>query len=527
MYSGLLECPMTTRISKVIDGTYTLQSKGKCNATILTFQECYHAAATTLGTGGQTFINSTGSDPARPAGCSASADPTAPFLVSVFFNTLATSSTVCGTTAGVLEGAANVLVNMTISLNASADLATITLAGPSAAWFGVGFDAIAMGDQPWTLIVDGDGAVTERKLGGPPPLGHVEGSLLTPSVKVVSTSAAAGVRTVTVTRRLQGITKDYYTFDVNSADPTIDYIVALGNGPTLAYHKLKMPSKLTLLPVGTSIAGSCVCPQKPKPFGQASGSLVYHAVPSQAVDTGAGKVGFRAGKCKPFPATVLNEMENPTCDIRHYQGGQWSCHHMWSLLDAEQEIPWPEQPLVMHAKWRFYVQPFTESYHKPIHYGIDTALVIGSPYEYDVPKCTDGVPGCSLDNGTWIHTITGNKMGVHNFAAINFHCHAPTCLSMAVYACEKNTPLDQCNATNGKLICKQKPVYGGTGNPALAGTRFDEPGYIAIPDCLWGDSEFGLEAPPNLTNVPLHIIKTANATWAHYGEMAGGQPFVY
>ena len=25
----------------------------------------------------------------------------------------------------------------------------------------------------------------------------------------------------------------------------------------------------------------------------------------------------------------------------------------------------------------------------------------------------------------------------------------------------------------------------------------------------------------------LHMVKTANATWGHYGEMAGGQPWVY
>lgn len=55
--------------------------------------------------------------------------------------------------------------------------------------------------------------------------------------------------------------------------------------------------------------------------------------------------------------------------------------------------------------------------------------------------------------------------------------------------------------------------------------RFNEAGYIAIPDCLWGSAEHGLEAPRNLTGVPLFILKTANATRAHYGEMAGGQAF--
>ena len=177
--------------------------------------------------------------------------------------------------------------------------------------------------------------------------------------------------------------------------------------------------------------------------------------------------------------------------FRHYVGGQWSCHHMWSLLDAHQEIPWQDQPLIFHHKYRFWVQPYTEGYHTPLHYGSDTDLVIGSPYEYDVPKCAAGVPGCSFVDGTWIHTITGAKMGKHHFSALNFHCHAPTCLSMAVYACAKGTLLEQCSAQKGKLLCRQEPVYGGSGNAALKGTRFDEPGYIAIPDCFWGSSDQG------------------------------------
>jgi hypothetical protein len=37
-YSGLLECPMTTRLTKVVDGNYALQNKAPCEDPILTFQ---------------------------------------------------------------------------------------------------------------------------------------------------------------------------------------------------------------------------------------------------------------------------------------------------------------------------------------------------------------------------------------------------------------------------------------------------------------------------------------------------------
>jgi hypothetical protein len=336
---------------------------------------------------------------------------------------------------------------------------------------------------------------------------------------------------LTILPRAKGASAEYYTFDARAATASVDFIAAVGTGAVLAYHKGHQPSKLTLLPLAGP--GACVCPVKPAAFGDGVGQLIYNANANETVDTGTGAVAFRAGKCRPFPRTVLLEQRNPTCDIRHYRGGQWACHHKWSLLDADQTIPWSDRPLVFHHKWRIYTQPYNASYHQAVAYGFGTDLTIGSPYEYDVPACAGPggaqLPGCAYDAGTntWVHTITGSIVARASFAQLNFHCHAPTCLSMAVYKCDKAVPVESCDATVGELICEQRPVYGGTNAAVLNGTQFDEPGYIAIPDCLWGSAEFGLEAPWNLTGVPLHMVKTANATWPHYGEMAGGQPWVF
>jgi len=199
---------------------------------------------------------------------------------------------------------------------------------------------------------------------------------------------------------------------------------------------------------------------------------------------------------------------------------------MWSLLDADQSIPWTDTPLVLYHKYRFWVQPFVESYHTPLRYGLGSEILIGSPWEYDVPKCGVDIAGCSFVNGTWLHTISGNVIGNATLTAINIHCHAPTCLSMSLYTCPRGTILADCNATTGELLCRQEPIYGGTGHPVISGTRFDEPGYIAIPSCQWGALENGLEAPQDLTGIPLYLVKTCNATRGHYGEMAGGQPWV-
>ena len=98
-------------------------------------------------------------------------------------------------------------------------------------------------------------------------------------------------------------------------------------------------------------------------------------------------------------------------------------------------------------------------------------------------------------------------------------------MGMSLDECGKPTTAEEAVAKGYELLCRQAPVYGGSGNPHVADTRFDETGYIAIPDCLWGSPEHGLIVPINTSKVPLFILKIANATNAHYGEMAGGQPF--
>merc|ERR1712188_312952 len=103
--------------------------------------------------------------------------------------------------------------------------------------------------------------------------------------------------------------------------------------------------------------------------------------------------------------------------------------------------------------------------------------------------------GCSYDeeNQMWIHTIKGTFAPTPSnikLVAAHFHCHAPTCLSVALY-----------NNNTGDLICKEQPVYGQDrgGNPGSGHIEpgpFNEAGYIAVPPCVWGSDEYGLEAPP-------------------------------
>ena len=92
----------------------------------------------------------------------------------------------------------------------------------------------------------------------------------------------------------------------------------------------------------------------------------------------------------------------------------------------------------------------------------------------------------------------------------HLHCHAPTCLSMSIH-----------NNATGELLCQENASYGGT--HAVDEKRFDEPGYIAVPPCVWGSPVDGLEPSPDISNVTLYVVKRANATYGHHGEMAHGE----
>ena len=76
----------------------------------------------------------------------------------------------------------------------------------------------------------------------------------------------------------------------------------------------------------------------------------------------------------------------------------------------------------------------------------------------------------------------------------------------------------------GEIICEERPVYGGTGKLDLS--KFDEPGYILQPPCVWGKEEHGLQLPVDVDGVMLKTVKASNATAGHHGEMAWQQMFM-
>eukprot|EP00908_Phaeocystis_cordata_P010999 Transcript_21841.p1 GENE.Transcript_21841~~Transcript_21841.p1 ORF type:complete len:550 (+),score=198.38 Transcript_21841:123-1772(+) len=257
------------------------------------------------------------------------------------------------------------------------------------------------------------------------------------------------------------------------------------------------------------------------PFGAKSGSHQYYdpnPPPSNCEYEPCGgppnmTVGARnmtipwGNDCYPEPRESVLSARNPTCDLAVYAGGLRTCKHMWSLLDADQEIPWRDQPLRYYQKYRFYYQPYSPRVHLVSEPRVSWGIGAGdrSHSEYDVPQCAEGTPADKCTHVVWgVVTPAGKDL---HLAAVHMHCHAPTCIAMELWS----------NRT-GELLCRQTPIYGGTGDRTV-GDRFDEPGYILTPPCLWG-AEPALEPMPLVSGVKLMVKAITNSTYRHHGEMA-------
>ena len=144
-------------------------------------------------------------------------------------------------------------VNLSVSygggVDGEDDNATITLSGPAGLWFGVGLDARSMADQPYALIVDGHGRVSERRLAN-----HGPGVQLPPSARIVSSVSSGGRRTVVLSRGVAGASPQHASLPTTAG--ALNIIAAVGSTPQLSYHKAHTVGAIVLLPTAAS---ACVC----------------------------------------------------------------------------------------------------------------------------------------------------------------------------------------------------------------------------------------------------------------------------
>ena len=494
-YSGLLECPCADRIPKNISVSFSTINAGSCKTEVHNSEECFDAARKIGVPNVQNFTTIKSSS--FPTGCSfIEYENNTAF---VYYNTIEESSNHCGggsISSGSLTSAKS-KVSVKLELDASHDTATITLSGPSGKWYSVAFDApsFAMSDLPYTVVVDGNGNIAERKLGN-----HNPGTVLKQMIKTVSDSVADGVRTVVMQRSLKGATADHYTFDPTKS--SIPLIFASGTGSAYAYHgPTRSGDTLNLASLGSP---TCVC------YEGVKGSI--NGIPFSK-------------NCLPEPKGDLLAEKNPTCFVDTYEGGLACCHHEVVLLDKEQVQP--KEEMTYHMKFRFWFQEYSEENEKASHQNLirvywQTEALAG---EYDVLKCDESSPSedcvftihsnftvrdmmsdCDVrkNPGCWgdVSKYTGIEL---SYAA--GHCHAPSCLLMELW-----------NADTNELLCRHDPVYGKSHE------IFDELGYLAIPPCLFGPEDQGLVPPTYLSyDTNLYSIKKNINTAAHLGEMASWQ----
>ena len=198
-----------------------------------------------------------------------------------------------------------------------------------------------MRDKPWTIIVEGD----ERKVPERMLEDHAEGTIVEPSIQVVSDVVDGDRRTVTITRPVTG-----KHFSFHSHYTTIRFINAVGSTAEFSYHQNKEASSMLVLPVMTPSGGNigggmCLCQQEPPAFGQAKGgSLEYNPVQGQAGERGVKGRVKHDNRCDPYPRMDLLEQKNPTCDVRTYvslfphQESVFFCNFMSILKNSLSEF---------------------------------------------------------------------------------------------------------------------------------------------------------------------------------------------
>ncbi len=122
-------------------------------------------------------------------------------------------------------------LNVSVDLNTSTSIATITVTGPTDKYFAVGFDGELM-NETYAIVCNQSGAtVEERKLGN-----HNAGDVLSSSLTVESSSVTDGQLTLVLKRPLAGLTSDHFDFSSIANDSTVSAIYTIGSSQSLVYH---------------------------------------------------------------------------------------------------------------------------------------------------------------------------------------------------------------------------------------------------------------------------------------------------
>lgn len=585
-YSGLLECPCTTRTTKVFSQYKTLSSGSCGNTSVTEAVECFRSINSSLGAPvSQSVIDNT----AFPPGCFAVA---LQHGYAAYFNNNSASTIPCGMGSGLIRAVGSEQGESLLSLDLDENTGNITInmTGPAEVWFGVGFGATSMSDLPYTIVIDGNGVVQERNLAD-----HDAGSVLPPSVEIISSSVGSS-------DIHNALRKDHYGWPTKeSSSPSKEMCAntcssnAWCKAWTYRSPRLVPPLHYNYLPgvciirgglsnqagtragfkTDTSVDGvwsaekgalmrSVVMRRSLVGLDSryysfnatATGISFINAVGNSAefayhgstrggytlmllevgrplcLCRGSGDAGTINGiqfsqNCLPYPGSTVLRDHNPSCSLETYNGGTMCCSHGTFLLDADQEVPAPVDTVYM--KFRFY-------YEDPSVYpNYENAFFVfrqteANHGEYDVVKCPEGTPPSDC-----IHTVTGH---------LQIKDVISPCTSRSQVMCApSNGPWPQSQYIQFLHIsphchapaCISMEIINADTNETICKIEpifgnsttqiMNEAGYLyGIPPCVWGYQEEGLLPPPIVSlDTNITLIKKANATYTHYGVMGHWQ----
>jgi len=494
--SPLIECPCGDRISRKTVETPNILASGTCTSHLASEVACTAAVASIATVSSSASV----SNRSMPYGCIMVPSGHSNSYEAIF-NT-AKSAQRCGPGESqplALHAAAQLtdLVNVTVTHDGK--MAHISMSGPADVWFGVGFGTSVM-TSAYAIIVDGVGVVSERKLGA-----HAPGSALKPTLTVISSSVAAGIRTVEVARHVVGDTKEY--FSIPTTPGQVDLIAAVGMTSTFSYHRAHTGGQMTLIPTAAS---SCICTPKEDNY------LIYMNTTVQQFN-GYNCVGAPRSDMAQHGDGTGRNVPNAACHMQTYHGGTECCKHKMFLTDREDAHRIPDQTDTYFLKWRYYFQEYEPTIagapatHQHLHHWV--FLIDQQVNDYEEDNAHYGTPSI----GGITANLTAKDMGLEDIPAtystitplvMTPHCHAPSCIREELW-----------NVDTGEIICNVTAMYGNPEYGPLSQV-FNEANYIAIPPCIYGYQP-GLQKPFSLSpSTRLRAIKYFNNTYRHLGQMA-------
>ena len=517
--SPLIECPCTDRIERTVVNSSSILIEGTCSRQILSEKDCVSAITET---GAKVKSSSTINDLTIASGCIMRPAESSrhhsnagqALEYDAIFNA-AKSTQSCGKNNEKvsLQGSNELGTGITISISHDTSEASITVSGPASVWFGIGFGATSMKDEPYAIIIDGNGEVTERKLDN-----HGPGNALSNSITIVSSSVHGEIRTLVLRRSVNGSSTDHYTFPTVPGD--INMIAAIGDGKTLSYHKSRSGGTLTLIPTETP---SCICYPT---------TAIYFSYMNST------KMQVNNYDCLDEPRSDMlrhgdgtgRDLPNMACNFETYNGGLECCKHSWLLTDKNQDEQVPKDKVDTYfLKWRYYFQeyaPATEKLnasHQHLHHWV--FLIDATVNDYEEDNARYGTTSI----GTISAHLKAKDIGLEdleggfnddgappipkNFTKIKPmvmtpHCHAPSCIRQELW-----------NADTNEIICNMTAKYGDE-KYGKTTEIFNERDYITILPCLYGYQP-GLQFPFSLSpDTNIRAIKYFNNTYRHLGQMA-------